>query len=58
MLRLKDFVTGKKDNIIRVGGVYSTFLEYCRKMKFRTYFHVTLRGKIFYVVMVEYFCGL
>ena len=36
----------EKDIIIRVGGVYYSVLEHCRKMKFRTYLHLTLISKI------------
>ena len=37
----------EKDIIIRVGGVYISVLENCRKRKFRTFFHLTLISKIF-----------
>ena len=37
----------KKDIIIRVGGVYISVLEHCRKRKFRTFLHLTLIGKNF-----------
>ena len=37
----------KKDIIIRVGGVYDSVLEHCRKKKFRTFLHLTLIGKNF-----------
>ena len=43
MLRLNDFVTCRKDT--RVG--WSISLEHCRKMKFRTYLHLTPISKIF-----------
>ena len=47
MLRSSDFVTCKKDVMIRVGGVYISAFEHCRKMKFRTYLLLTLISKIF-----------
>ena len=37
----------KKDIIIRVGGVYVSVLEHCRKRKFRTFLYLTLIGKNF-----------
>ena len=37
MLRLSDFVTCQKDITFKVGGVYISVLEHCRKRKFRTY---------------------
>ena len=47
MLRLSDFVILAKDIIIRVGGVYISVLEHCRKETFRTFLHLTLIGKFF-----------
>ena len=37
----------KKIIIIRVGGVYISVLEHCRKRKFETFLHLTLINKIF-----------
>ena len=45
MLRMTDFV--EINIIISVGGVCISALEHCRKMKLRTYLHLTLIGKIF-----------
>ena len=36
----------EKHNIIRVGRVYISVLEHCRKRKFRTFLHLTLISKI------------
>ena len=52
MLRLSDFVTCKKNVIIRVVGVYISILEQ-RKMKFRTYHSSYPNKQFFYVVTVE-----
>ena len=45
ILRVSDFVMLKK--IIRVGGVYISVLEHCRKREFRTFLHLTLISKNF-----------
>ena len=37
----------QKDNIIGVGVAYISVLEHCRKMKFRTFLHLTLISKNF-----------
>ena len=37
----------EKDIIIRVGGVYISVLEHCKKRKFRTFLHLTLISKKF-----------
>ena len=37
----------KKDIIIRVGVVYISVLEHCRKMKFRTFLYLTLISRNF-----------
>ena len=47
MLRLSDSVIWRKKYYIIVGGVYISALELCRKMKFRTYLHVTHLTKFF-----------
>ena len=47
MLRLSDFVTGRKRYYNHRQEVYISALEHCRKMKFRTYMylHLTLINK-------------
>ena len=35
----------EKDIIIRVGGVYISVLEHCRKRKFRIFLYLTLISK-------------
>ena len=45
----------ENDIIIRVGGVYVSVLEHCRKRKFRTFFHLTLIGKHFMMSRFNYF---
>ena len=49
MLRLSDFVTCRKRYYSQSGGggVYISALEHCRKMKFRTYLHLTLFKQFF-----------
>ena len=49
MLRLSDFVTGRKRYYNHRQEVYISALEHCRKMKFRTYMylHLTLISNFF-----------
>ena len=48
MLRLSDCVTCRKGYYSQSGeGVYISALENCRKMKFRTYLHLTLFKQFF-----------
>ena len=54
MLFLSDSVTCRKDFIIRLGICISAS-EHCRKMKFRTYLHLTQIGKIYLFVTVSDF---
>ena len=53
MLCLSDFVTCRKRYYNQSGrGVYISAMKHCRKMKFRTYLHLTLNKHNFYVVTV------
>ena len=54
-----DFVTCGKDIIIRVGGVYISVLEHCRKMNFRTFLNLALISKFFMLSRLSDFvvCG-
>ena len=45
MLRLSDFVICRKRYYNQSREVYMSALEHCRKMKFRTYLHLTLISK-------------
>ena len=47
MLRLSDFVTCTERYYNQSGGAYISALEHCRKMKFRTYLHLTLFKQFF-----------
>ena len=58
MLRLSVFITCRKRYYNQKGGGYISALEHCRKMKFRTYLHLTLENTIFYVVTVSDFVVL
>ena len=61
MLRLSNSVTCRKryyNHTNQSVGVFISALQLCRKIKFRTYLHITLISKICYVVMVERSCGL
>ena len=51
MFRLSDFVTCRK-RYYNQSGVYSSALEHCRIMEFRTYIHLTLIAH-FHVPMVD-----
>ena len=45
MLCLSNFVTCRKRYYNQSGGGYISALEQCKKMKFRTYLHLTLITK-------------
>ena len=55
MLRLSDFVTCRKGYYNQSSWVCISAFKLCRKMKFRTYLHLTLISRINYVVTDE--CG-
>ena len=53
MFRMIDCVTFRNRYYNQSDGVYISALEHCRKMKFRTYLHLTVVSKTVYVVTVE-----
>ena len=58
MICLSDFEACRKDIIIRVGLVYISLLEHCRKMKFRTFLHLTLISKFLLSQLSDFvLCG-
>ena len=53
MLRLSDFVVGRKRFYNLGRGLGTSASKHCRKMIFRTHLHLTLVSKIINIVMLK-----